>query len=289
MGIQTPEAEWPITDHIVKSLLAAQHPDLSQLSLKYLDSGWDNALYRLGDAYGVRLPRRRSAIAALQNELRWLAQLAPSLPLDIPSPVRTGAPESFYPAPWSIVPWFEGEPADRRPPDSDQAIRLAAFFTALHRCAPPEAPRSLLRGVPLRRRARWVERHLESHTGRTGVVDAWQAALKAPESTERRWIHGDPHGRNIITRDGKLSAVIDWGDLTSGDVANDLAAFWLLFPDAAVRQRALEAYGCDPATQARARGWAVFYAVTFAALQDDPIHRASGLQLLAILDREFVG
>jgi aminoglycoside phosphotransferase (APT) family kinase protein len=62
------------------------------------------------------------------------------------------------------------------------------------------------------------------------VRRAWDQALAAPTDVEPTWIHGDLHPRNILVDRGRLSAVIDWGDVTRGDPATDLAAIWMLFP-----------------------------------------------------------
>ncbi|MEM6732188.1 MAG: aminoglycoside phosphotransferase family protein [Myxococcota bacterium] len=278
--VQTPPADYDVNESTLLRLLKDQHPDLAGLKTSFLDSGWDNMLFRLGPDLVARLPRRASAIPLLLNEQKWLPHLAPQLPLRVPTAHRIGVASDVFPAPWSIVPWFEGEPADRATLNtSGQAEALAKFFRALHVAAPEDAPRSLLRGVPLRRRAVWIEAQLAKGEFSPALAEVWRAALAADESAERCWIHGDPHGRNIIVDQGSIVAVIDWGDLTAGDVANDLAAFWILFDDDEVRKHAFSVYGCDDATRCRTLGWAVFYAVTFGNLVDDPIHRRTGLSL----------
>ncbi len=57
----TPAAEVEIDAGLVRILLTEQHPDLAQLELTHLTSGWDNALFRLGADLVVRLPRRHMA------------------------------------------------------------------------------------------------------------------------------------------------------------------------------------------------------------------------------------
>jgi aminoglycoside phosphotransferase (APT) family kinase protein len=59
--------------------------------------------------------------------------------------------------------------------------------------------------------------------------------------------HGDLHPANVLTVDGTLCGVIDFGDLFAGDPAWDLSAAWLLLPDDAVG-RFRTAYRPDPAT-----------------------------------------
>ena len=104
-----PEAEAEIDAAQVGGLLTDQHPDLSMLALEPLGAGWDNALYRLGDALTVRLPRRRAGADLILHEQRWLPTLASALPLPVPAPVRIGRPGRGYPWCWSICPWLPGE------------------------------------------------------------------------------------------------------------------------------------------------------------------------------------
>ena len=103
---------------------------------------------------------------------------------------------------------------------------------------------------------------------------------------EPTWIHGDLHPRNILVDRGRFSAVLDWGDVTRGDPATDLAAIWMLFSAHAHRQ-AVAAYGpLSPATLRRARGWAVFFGVVLidTGLVDDPRFAAVGRRTLSRIE-----
>lgn len=288
MPAGTPPAEITITDATVRRLLTAQHPDLAALPLTPIGEGWDNAMFRLGDSLVVRLPRREAAALLIANEQTWLPALAPWLTLATPAPIRVGAPDAAYPWRWSIVRWIDGEAADIAPPHPREALRLADFLRSLHRKAPSNAPVNAVRGVPLQARAAAVEERLArlrtSTQAITPDVDAaWRAALAAPVSTEACWLHGDLHARNILVHDGALAAIIDWGDVTSGDIATDLAAFWMLFEDPYIRAEALVRAGAAPADIARARGWAVLFGAVLldTGLADNPRHAAIGAAALA--------
>ncbi|MEM8769936.1 MAG: phosphotransferase, partial [Pseudomonadota bacterium] len=87
-----PEAELEVTEALARRLLEAQHPDLAELPLSVLDSGWDNVMFRIGEELTLRIPRREVAAQLLINEQTWLPKLAPSLPLPVSAPVRTGEP-----------------------------------------------------------------------------------------------------------------------------------------------------------------------------------------------------
>lgn len=264
-----PAADIEIDEPMVRSLLRAQHPDLADLPLQPMDSGWDNAMYKLGAELAVRLPRRVAVTKLIEHEQQWLPQLAPLLPIAVPAPVRIGLPAENYPSRWSVVPWMRGRNADLNEPRPDQAERLAAFLCALHRPAPVDAPVNPYRGVPLRERAEQIVeriRRLQRETTllNDDVVRVYQDAIEAPIDVEPTWLHGDLHGGNLLVDDdGVITGVIDWGDMTRGDRATDLATLWMNLGDRNARENALRAcHGITEATWRRAKGWAVFYGVT---------------------------
>jgi aminoglycoside phosphotransferase (APT) family kinase protein len=263
-----PAADIEIDEPLVRSLLREQQPDLADLPLQEIDSGWDNAMFRLGRTLVVRLPRRIAVTHLIEREQEWLPQLAPLLPIPVPAPVRFGRPAHNYPSRWSIVPWLSGINADLCEPSAGQAGRLAAFLSALHCPAPANAPANPYRGVPLRDRAEPVFeriRRLEQETTLVNddVVQTFHAALEAPIDVAPTWLHGDLHAGNLLVNDGVLSGVIDWGDMASGDRATDLATLWMNLGERKARESAMRACNdVSDATWLRAKGWAVFFGVT---------------------------
>ncbi len=271
-----PIAEVAIDDRLVRRLLRDQHPDLADQSIQPLAHGWDNVLMRLGPELVVRLPRRRVAAALVEHEQQALGGLAHTLPLPVPVPLRTGCPTDYYPWAWSVVPWLPGHPAAADPPDTRTAWApiLAGFLAALHRPATADAPANAFRGGPLATRAADVEARLDSGVPRAEELRTlWRHALAAPVHVgPPMWLHGDLHPLNLLTEDRGLRAVIDFGDVTGGDPATDLATAWLTF-DASGRTAFVSAYteltGVDAATWTRARGWAVVLATAMVTSSDD--------------------
>ncbi|HEY9827004.1 MAG TPA: aminoglycoside phosphotransferase family protein [Stenomitos sp.] len=286
--IGTPPAEVEIDAALVSTLLQEQHPDFAHLPLAPADTGWDNAMFRLGSRWAVRLPRHQGASIRIEHEQIWLPELASKLPVAVPVPERCGVPSRHYPWRWSILPWLDGMTADQAEPRADQAPRLAAFLRALHVSAPAHAPRNPVRGVPLEQRAAAVEarmQRLETHTHfiNARIKHVWQQALTAPQHRNDTWIHGDLHARNVLIQQGAIAGVIDWGDMAAGDRATDLAAIWMLFTDSTARQQAIAAYGelCE-ATWQRAKGWAILFGVVLldSGLVDNPRHACMGERTL---------
>jgi len=120
------------------------------------------------------------------------------------------------------------------------------------------------------------------------IVNTWRSALRAREESFPTWIHGDLHPRNVLTQEGKITGIIDWGDISSADRATDLASVWMLFSERIARERALLDYGADADTVLRAKGWAVLFAVMLldTGIHDHPRHAAIGYNALRQLQED---
>jgi aminoglycoside phosphotransferase (APT) family kinase protein len=285
----SPPAEVVIDDALLERLLREQHPDLADLPRTFVGEGWDNVMVRLGDHLVARLPRRLQSVGSISVELQWLPVLAPRLPLPVPEPVREGVPGSGYPWPWSVTRWYEGASAAVAPPSDLVAAgtALGAFLAALHRPAPAHAPENPWRGVPLAERAETTARHFGSDELRRlagpdihAVYDVWEAGLNAsPWDGPDVWVHGDLHGGNILTADGEVSAIIDFGDLTSGDPAVDLMVGWIVL-DRDGRGALRAAYPVDEATWLRGRAWALAIGAAVLAGTDESLTGRMGARAI---------
>ena len=262
-----PDAEVPIDEALVRRLLADQQPDLADLPLVLFDAGFDNVIWRLGDELAVRIPRRQMAAPLIEHEQRWLPELAARLPLAVPVPLRSGRPTEYYPWHWSVVAWIDGEPTDRSPiaDPEDGAEQLGRFLRAMHEPAPPDAPANPYRGVPLSDRADSFEARLLKLNGRVDeprLRRLWDDALGArPYLGEPVWLHGDMHPANILVRDGRIIAIIDFGDLCSGDPASDIGAAWMSIPDESLDRFWASYARSDEDLTRRSAGWAVLFSL----------------------------
>ncbi|HET7356131.1 MAG TPA: phosphotransferase [Nocardioidaceae bacterium] len=176
---------------LVRALVDRDLPGCASLPLRPLAaSGSSNALFRLGDELLVRLPRQPGGSAAIAKEARWLPVVAPLLPVPVPEVVIVGEPGPGYPEAWSVVRWIDGTVptvvGDAPGSTTDGlAEDLAAVVLALREAAVP------------------------------------RAAFTDPELCGYR---GDLLAENLLVRDGRRAAVLDFGGLGVGDPTVDLVA-----------------------------------------------------------------
>ncbi|MEM9387900.1 MAG: aminoglycoside phosphotransferase family protein [Pseudomonadota bacterium] len=257
-----------IDESLVRSLLA-QCPELSGESIQLVGHGWDNVIVRVGSTLALRLPYHPTADELILKEQQWIPVLAPHLPLAVPLPVHCGKPQGSYPYHWTLQRWLPGVTANVSVPAADQAGVLVHFLQALHRQPlPSHPPRNRLRDCRLAGKDPAVQSRLvtlrESGVSVSPAIEAiWRRGLATAIDVPRSLIMGDLHSQNVLVRDSKLAAVIDWGDLCVGDPATDLASIWCLLPTPASRQVALTEYAATESTIARAMAWAAFFGLVF--------------------------
>lgn len=282
-----PPAEVEIDAALVTALLEDQRPELSALAVDFLAHGLDNASFRVGHDLVMRLPRRALAVDLIQHEAQWLPHIAEGLPLQIPTPIFEGSPGSGYPWPWVLAPLLPGSSAaEAESLDLDTcAVQLGGFLAALHRPAPTDAPENPFRGVPLAHRSVMTTqrlRDLADVVDTTELHTKWEQALAAkPFSGPPLWLHGDFHSHNLLETDGRISGVVDFGDVTAGDPATDLAIAWSLFTRE-TRQQFWDAYGgAVDDLRRRAEGWAISLGTAYLAHSaDNPSMEAVGRRTL---------
>lgn len=262
--------ELDVTAPLVRAIVAEQFPEWAGLPVEPVEPrGTDNRLYRVGDELVARLPCREGTVATLVREREWLPELAPHLPLEVPAPVAIGEPDDGYPWTWSIYRWLDGSNAAAAPiVDRLRCARdLARFLRALRAIdashGPPSGEANFLRGAPLAlldARVRISIAALGDAVDADGLTAAWEEAAAAPKWEGRPvWIHGDLDARNLLVRDGRVTAVVDWGCVGVGDPAVDVAVAWKVLSGEA-RAEFRRALVVDDATWARARGWVVYQA-----------------------------
>jgi aminoglycoside phosphotransferase (APT) family kinase protein len=255
---------------LVGRLIAEQFPQWAHLSIRPVElSGWDNRTFRLGDEMTVRLPSAEAYAPQVEKEQHWLPKLAPLLPLEIPTPIAMGAPSQEYPWYWSIYRWIDGENAtvERIANLNEFADQLSKFLNALRQIdasdGPPPGPHNFYRGGSLSvydEETRTAITSLDGRIDTDAATAVWEIALKTTWEGPPVWIHGDVHPTNLLVRNGRLSAVIDFGCMAVGDPACDFTIAWTFFSGES-REIFRAGLKVDNATWSRARGWALWKAL----------------------------
>jgi aminoglycoside phosphotransferase (APT) family kinase protein len=275
--------EFDTSERVVRSLLREQCSAWAEFALTPLNtSGTSNALWRMSGPGSremvARLPRTVGAESSIVTE----SSLLPALHgthlgnrVQLPRLLHHGEPTSDFPAQWAVLGWLDGEDAwttrhELSSAQEDLALDLAAAVSAL---APlPGLPvterRAGQRGGPLPsllgRLDRWLD---DPHWSASSLIDvatvrrsAAQSAEVVTESVQKGFVHGDLIPGNILTTEGRMSAIIDWGGAGYGDLAQDLTPAWAIL-DGAARQVFREALAVDDGSWLRARAFALEQAV----------------------------
>jgi len=143
---------------------------------------------------------------------------------------------------------------------------LARFLLALQAApadtGPPPGPHNFFRGVPLRTydsETRDFLGRLHDNIDAACALEVWEMALATVWERPPIWVQGDVAAGNLLTADGRLSAVIDFGCCGVGDPACDLTIQWT-FLHGSSRDAFRATVQADDATLARARGWVLWRA-----------------------------
>jgi aminoglycoside phosphotransferase (APT) family kinase protein len=217
----------------------------------------------------MRLPSAARYAAQVEKEQHWLPKLTPFLPLSIPVPLAMGNPDKNYPWHWSIYRWLEGENATTENIDDLQEFgtALAQFLVALQQIdttgGPPPGQHNFFRGGLLNV---YDDETRNTIIALSGIINSdiatevWEVAINAKYRGKPVWLHGDFAPGNLLVKNGRLNAVIDFGGLGVGDPACDLTIAWT-FLSGASREAFIKTIALDSATWARARGWALWKAL----------------------------
>lgn len=126
------------------------------------------------------------------------------------------------------------------------------------------------RGEPLATRDADTRRDIEACRAVPGLdldLDAarrfWDEAMTLPGIDGRvppQWYHGDLLAENLLVRDGRLAAVLDFGGLSIGDPTVDLIVGWEVL-DAPAREVLRTSLDVDDASWLRGRAWALSLAI----------------------------
>lgn len=191
-----------------------------------IEEGWDSRVLLVDGDTIVRVPRRPEVEGVLRVEGRLLRELAPVLPVAVPTPHRICDQHGSM-----AYPYLPGTPLDDGTVDRVGAVPIAAQLAAVLAATwsfPVGRARDL--GVPphsfgpaLDEFRRRVLPLVDDDRG-ARLLD--HADRRLAEVAEVRLVHGDLGPAHILCDDGGVAGVIDWSDSRLGDPAIDLA--WAL-------------------------------------------------------------
>lgn len=259
-----------IDANLVKTLIKEQYPNFSDLKIVEVEnSGNDNRTFHLGDSMLVRLPSGKEYASQIEKEMYWLPKLSPYISLDIPLPLFKGNPTKEYPFNWGIYKWIEGETLTyKNTLNLDLlAIDLAKFLKELQSIdatlGPKAGKHNFYRGGSLNiydNETRIALKNLKNIFDTNSLENIWKKCLKSKYTNKPVWIHGDIAVGNLLIKDGRLSAVIDFGILGTGDPACDYVMAWTFFSNKS-REIFKSHLNCDEETFERAKGWVLWKAL----------------------------
>lgn len=268
-----------INVELVKQLINEQFPIWSHLEIKPVElSGNDNRTFHLGDHMSVRLPSAEYYVPQVEKEHKWLPILANKLSLPVSKPLAKGSPSKYYPWPWTINEWIDGETSSKENIiDLNQFAKdLGQFLNEFQSIdahgGPIAGTHNFFRGGNLAVYDQETRNSIDQTKeifNKDLLTEIWETALSSKWEEEQVWVHGDIAPGNLLVKNGKLCAVIDFGILGVGDPSCDAAMAWTFF-DTHSRNVFKNVLNFDDNTWNRARGWALWKAlITFNANKEN--------------------
>lgn len=257
-----------ITTEMVKRLIKEQFPKWSHLKIYPVEkSGHDNRTFHLGKELTVRLPSAEEYAGQIEKESRWLPYLQEHLDYPVSKSVAVGKPTDYYPFPWSVNCWIQGETllecpaADKKLLAQDLADALRKLQAVGCEGGPGAGVQNFYRGGSLKVYEQETQEALEKLKDRlpTEILGKiWNECIAESYNGQPVWVHGDVAPGNILMREQRFWGLIDFGVLGTGDPACDYAMAWTYFD---TESRKIFLQGIPEDMVKRARGWALWKAL----------------------------
>ncbi len=227
-----------VSPELASSLVEEQFPALAPVRVQPLGAGFDNTAYTVNGEFVFRFPRRAIAVPWLVKETQVLPRIASRLPLSIPLPTHVGRPTERYAWPFAGYRMLAGRTACGLALDGDQRTRaaepIAHFLKSLHAIRDVDCEGDTIGRLEVARRTPRARELLRKLNGWQLIGDTtpWLRILDQtyrPVRTDTL-VHGDLYSRHLLVTDGRVSGVIDWGDVHRGDRAIDLSVAHIFLP-----------------------------------------------------------
>lgn len=260
MGTEKWHADIQIWDELAKGCIENQFPELSPLKeIKFLAEGWDNKVFLVNGEIIFRFPRRNIAVALIEQENKILEKLPPLFHIEIPRPKYIGRPSHNYPYPFQGYKRIEGvSGCHTQLSEQDRAesiVPLSIFLKGLHGVNESEAL-SIGAKSQVFDRTNVIETVAALNDRANKIIDRkiiginkahFQREIKIAQeiklpSENKCLVHGDLYCKHLMFNKGKLTGVIDWGDIGINNRSVDLSVIWSFYP-AKCHNRFFEIYG----------------------------------------------
>lgn len=258
-----------LTIQIVEQIISQQFPQYSHLKIHTVKkSGHDNRTFHLGNEYSLRFPSALEYSTQVIKEHKYCRDLQKGLTFQITEPIELGYPSQLFPFHFSINKWIEGESIDSsNVTDKNQLAKdCAKFLVELKQCdssnGPAPGTHNFYRGGSLSIYHEETMHAIEHCTDfdQNLCLNLWNQGLSSTYSDKECWIHGDFEKDNLLIKNGKLHAIIDFGNMAIGDPACDYVMAWTYF-DKTSRKIFLDELRLDQGTINRAKSWALWKAL----------------------------
>ncbi|QGQ99072.1 DUF1679 domain-containing protein [Paenibacillus psychroresistens] len=269
------DAEWEVSEELAQKLISSQFPQLATKGVKKLGYGWDNTVFLVGTEYVFRFPRREIAINPLRMEGKILPELKDYLSIAYSIPLFFGEGDFNYPAPFLGYNYLPGEfpigLSDKQRALS--ATTLAQFLKSLH-AFPLQIAQEIgvqldhrnLTDIAMRKeKLQQFISNLALHLSEDEyhAISNYLEQLRTERVKQKHvFLHGDLHFKNmLVDENGRVSGIIDWGDINIGHPACDLNIVYSFLPPE-TRSDFFKEYGdVDEETKILARFIAIFIPV----------------------------
>lgn len=161
---------------------------------------------------------------AAEDEYALLQRLS-SLGLATPTPYHLDRSGVFFAEPAMVIEYVEGQPEFALADTAGSMRQLAAQLARIHSVDCSKLDLAFLPKQAASFAGRFGDRppHVDRSLDEGRIRDTLEAAWPFPQRNADALLHGDYWPGNILWRDGRLAAVIDWEDAALGDPLIDLA------------------------------------------------------------------
>jgi aminoglycoside 2''-phosphotransferase len=219
-------------------LLSSFFPDLTIRSIKSMGSGFSSDVYLVNDRLVFRFAKNQETARKFQIEYKLLPLIQPYIPFQIPNPQWI---VSDFEAPVHGIIGYEMVPGfPLTPPLTQEQINLlsqgvASFLVSLHQIPLYKFNKidipvcNYTENELIQIRSELLPRLRETLTADeyTDIEDWWETLLNYNifHLYEPRLCHGDLWYENILVNGdrNRITGIIDFGEISLGDPARDLA------------------------------------------------------------------